>query len=282
MINSIKLDSLAPWKRLLIIWSIHWDERAWSLWIERFLLAIRSWQEKLVWGSIVCIPYANWEAWNNNVRYIDHNANRLFNQAWDTPEHILTWEIKRYIKESDFILDLHTYHFGKWSFLFDDMETREGDDILQVVPVDQILLWWNNLYTNTESWMDTTAYGKSLWISWTTVECWSHWDINAVDIAYESIISVWTILGILDWVTTQSKKIKRRIRMEKIVWKEPGAEFVKEWEHWDIIKPNEEIYRLWEDTIRNWNTEKVMIIPFHEANEKDEWFYVGKEVWIKN
>jgi predicted deacylase len=278
MLQSTTIDSLHPWKHLLVIWSIHGNEKAWSLWIEKFLEHFR-WKMEIIlkWWKITCIPYANWEAWKNNVRYIEHNANRLFNQQWSTTEHHAVHKMKKYIEQCDFILDLHTYHFGKWSFLFDDMETREWDTVLQTIPVDQVILWWNDLYTESDSWMDTTAYGKSLWIPGTTVECWYHWDLHAVDVAYNSIINVWIALWILDWAIKSPEKTKRRIRMEKIVWKDPNSKFVKHWEHGDKINANEGIYTSWDTLIKNWPEEKVMIIPFHEATEKDEWFYLGKE-----
>ena len=278
MLITHTLDSQKSWKHLLVIGSIHGNELAWSLWIERFFNDIKLGSIVLDTWKITCIPYANWAAYQKNVRYIDHNANRLFNQEGSTPEHTLVKEVQKEIKNCDFLLDLHTYHYGNGSFLFDDCESEETNKLFNVIPVDHVILWWNNLYHGVKLGMDSTSYAYSLWISATTIECGFHTDEDAVSIAYQSILNMGLALWIVKWVLPIPSIIKKRIRMESIVGKPANAIFSKEWKHGDTIKPNEIIYSIWKEDIRNGQNTKIMIIPFPDATTKDEWFYIGYEV----
>lgn len=278
MLITYTLDSHKSGKHLLVIGSIHGNELAWSLWIEKFFDSIKMGTIVLNTWKITCIPYANWEAYRKNIRYIDHNANRLFNQEGSTPEHIFVKQIQEEIKNCDFLLDLHTYHYGYGSFLFDDYESNETNILFDVIPVDQVILWWNNLYSGVKLGMDSTAYANSLWIPATTVECGFHTDENAVSIAYQSVINIGLTLWIIEWITPVTPIPKKRIRMETIVGKIDNAIFSKKWKHGDIIQPNEIIYRIWSEDFRNGQSKKVMVIPFPDATNKDEWFYIGTEV----
>ncbi len=278
MLIKYSLDSQKSGKHLLIIGSIHGNEVAWSVWIEKFIAAIKTGTVSLSVWKITCIPYANWEAYKKNTRYIDSNANRLFDQVGTTPEHIFVQKIREEIKSCDFLLDLHTYHYGNGSFLFDDYESEETTILFDVIPVDQVILWWNNLYSGVELGMDSTAYAKSLWIPATTVECGFHTDEDAISIAYQSIVNIGLTLWIIEWTNPVTPTPKKHIRMETIVGKPDNAIFSKRWKHGDIIQPNEIIYRIWSEDFRNGQSKKVMVIPFPDATNKDEWFYIGTEV----
>jgi predicted deacylase len=122
-------------------------------------------QISLISGSITCIPYANFHAYRQGVRYIQHNLNRIFDDARlddGSDEYQTAQYIKSHIREADFILDLHTYHSGTGAFVFDDFEDEVTNRITKHLPMDQVILGWTELYADeTDSGMDTIGYARS-------------------------------------------------------------------------------------------------------------------------
>lgn len=224
MISPKIIDSWVPWNILLVLWCIHWDEISWYKWINFAIEDIERWEIKLTKGKIIFLPICNPFAYEKNVRFIDQNLNRIIRE-YENPENNeqkLANEICKYIKQADYVLDLHSME-SKWTpFVFQDYDDEKTNNLAKSLRIRDIIKWWPEMYEDTWD-QDTIAYAHSLWKIGIIVECWSHLDRDSIDIAYASILYSLSHFWLIDtnWSNLEEYNIAtaKKIYYKKSEWK---------------------------------------------------------------
>lgn len=189
------IDSQISWPNISIFSWIHWDEISWVKAAKKILNQIKSWKIKIKSWKINFLIGANRKAINENKRCIKDNLNRLFddNLKWSWYEFNRSRELLKILKESDYLLDLHSTSGPSIPYLFSEMQNFP---IAKKMWISYIVWWWAELNSASISW-DTESYINKLWWAWFTFESWNHlspeWVKNAHIVSLNFLSILWVI-----------------------------------------------------------------------------------------
>lgn len=188
-------DSWKVWKIITIFGGIHWDEISWVKASMKLITKLESNNIILNFWKIIIVPKCNKLAVDKWERYIKYNLNRLFFNwnKWDSYEEKRSEELMCILKQSDYLLDLHSTSWPSIPFLFSEMENM---DLAKKLGISHIIWWWWELW-NSIVWGDTENYIIKQWWIWFTFEAWNHDNINWVDNAYNMILN---FISVLWWI----------------------------------------------------------------------------------
>lgn len=195
--NVYLIDTWIAWPIISIFWWIHWNEISWIKANKYFFEQIKAWEINIKKGKIILVLKANEEAVKINNRQVKYNLNRLFKDDWiekDDYEYKRALELKSILRESDYLLDLHSTSWTSIPFLYSEMHNY---DLAKKMWVSHVIWWWWELDWNTVSW-DTENYINShAWV-WFTFEAWDHLSKIWFKSAYSMILNFLSVLEIID------------------------------------------------------------------------------------
>lgn len=214
-----------PWKNVVILWWIHWNEPTWVLVIKKLIervVAIDSWQLYLILG--------NPQAIQENTRFIVSNMNRCFFDDLipknNEEERVVI--IKDIIKRADLVIDIHNT-IRKNTFPFIITESIYSPFISFFEP-EYIVHWLVNLHPWSTDW-----YGRTHWVESLCIEAGSISNPIPFDNIYNSIVSILIHQHMLfndDIPILQYKNKKNLIAKTIVKAKSLSWEFLKE--RWDF------------------------------------------------
>lgn len=230
-------------------------------------------------GSVSFIPICNPKAFEQNVRQIDENLNRII-KKYDKPqtyEQQLANELVDHIKEADIIIDLHsTFCQLAQPFIFSDYPNELADKISSALNIKYIIKGWPEIYSNNSDIQDYStgacaqAYGKTC----LTVECGNHQSESSVETAYYTIMSTLLCLNILQGYPSLPVK-QEYIYMDSIFIKTKEGKLTKEFNHLDKVKAGETLAIYNDNTSIICPKDAYILLPKANAPINSEWFYLG-------
>ena len=141
-------DSGQPGPSLLIMGGVHGNEICGPKAIRQVMSELAG-GLNLVQGKLVTVPVVNRLAYEQNVRFVDENLNRIFRRHKDpqTNEQRVANEIAPLIDECDYLLDIHSVHTpGGHPFTFIDNDMPAHKAFVSAMGLGYILSGWNKLY----------------------------------------------------------------------------------------------------------------------------------------
>lgn len=277
MIKHYTYTSQLPWPHILFLGCIHGNEPAGKIAIQQWMQVLETVQ--LQNWAVTCVPICNPKAYQQWVRYIQKNLNRVIQKTTDPNwyEEMLANHLCPLIEDANYIIDLHTSHASTSPYAFQDYFLPEYAQLVEKTWIQIILQWWPTLYNNTHThYTDTIEYARSYWIPWITVECGWHTDPNAVSTAYSVIhnVLVWFDMIANEKNTNTTRNIdKKYITMKQLYRKKwlwtlyfqnNDLTYVQRWtciaryEHWETLIAPEDWY---------------VILPYSDALVGEERFY---------
>ena len=230
-------------------------------------------------GTVSFIPVCNPGAFEQDVRQIDENLNRII-KKYDNPqtyEQQIANELVDHIKEADIIIDLHSTfcQLGE-PFIFSDYPNETADKIASVQNIKYIIKGWPEIYAGSSSIQDYSTgacaqtYGKTC----LTVECGHHYAQSTVQTAYYTIMSTLLCLNILDGYPSSPIK-QEYIQMKSIFIKAKEGKLAKNFNHLDKVRAGE-ILAIYDDgTNETCPEDAYILLPKANAPINSEWFYLG-------
>lgn len=278
--NCILIDSWKDWKTISIFAWIHWDEVSWIKALEKFFNKIKSLEISIKKWKLILVLKANEKAIEKNKRQVKYNLNRLFKddlEKIDDYEYKRSVELKEILKETDFMLDLHSTAGPSIPFIFSEMKNI---DIVKNLWVSHMIVWWEDIGWVVSGDTETYINYKS-WI-WFTFEAWDHnnpdWEKNA----YQMILNFLSYLWALDnkyfkniWESKQnlikmeslyiakSENFKykinnidnfKEIKKGTIIWKDDKKEIIAENDLIFIMPKTEDIIKKWIEVFFIWKS----------------------------
>lgn len=268
-------------KTLLILGAIHGNETCGTYAIHQLMKDIEGGELTLDKGTLILVPICNPKAYEQNKRYIDVNLNRVIGHH-DNPtayEHYLGAEIATLIDQADYVLDLHSVHGESVPFVFQDAATIEEETFAQSMHLENIIVGWPDIYKDdveAASEITTQTYAGSKNIPAITVECGTHGCPKADKLAVECIYQALDFLNMARIPNLKAKPVFTKIVMDKYIRKEQEGVMEQHWIHMDKVAKGTILAHYANGEILKAADDCFILLPFHEAQIGDEWFYIGK------
>lgn len=183
MIEITRFSALEDGPHILIIGSIHGDEKCGTIAIEDAIEKFHNETWKTKNGTITFLPRANYEAFRQNTRQIAYNLNRIFGEREIiSTEHKVAKKIEKYILEADYVIDLHSVYTGDTPFVFLESEDETMKNFAKKISVPYIMTGWDKIYAETTD-VDTVTFANQNGIPGVTIECGSHKTDESIRVA---------------------------------------------------------------------------------------------------
>lgn len=279
MIDVFEYDSWKKWKTLLLLWAVHGNETCGTFAINKLIIQITAWEITITSWKLLCIPVCNPKAYENNCRLIEENLNRAYKPWWkpDSYEWKLAEEIRSYIDQSDYVLDIHSIPDWDDCFVF---QSDDNDDLVnkfaQATGFPVILSWRSNLFDDV--WERASEdYALYAWKKWICIECGNHGSFEAPKRAYSAIINCMKYLSLIEWTPKEFSK-QTIILLTEVKYKLKSWTFIKSFVHWDQ-------FMAWDIVIQydDWTfetapyDEAILILPVTEQDIWYEWYLRWKK-----
>jgi predicted deacylase len=269
--------------KLLVLGAIHGNEPAGTIASNKIMQQIDAGEIKLLKGSIEFIPVCNPIAKDKDVRFIEHNLNRILNrhEKEESVEHSFANQVCDAIDRSDYVLDIHSTHLeGDLPTVFNDFVTDETSAWANTLNIGTVITSWRDMLNNSEApsdFSDTVNYAHQQGKKALLIEAGYHYEPTAENLAYQAIYNSLVFLGMIDSSDNQEPK-NDVAHMYKVVFKtnEEGS-FVKNWKHMDTVTAGEVVAKLDNGTELKAEFDGYVVIPFPTATAGEEWFYLAKK-----
>lgn len=282
-LESFKYTGVEQGPKLLVLGAIHGNEPAGTIAIEKLRQQLDSGLVKLLKGSIDFMPICNPLAKDKDVRFIEHNLNRILNRHGNelTPEHGFANQICDAIDNADYILDIHSTHLeGDLPTVFNDFVTDETSAWANALNIGTVITSWRDMLNESDApsdFSDTVNYAHLKGKKALLVEAGYHYEPQAEELAYQSIVNTLEFLGMIEQTEKQVPN-NDVAHMYKIAFKtqETGS-FVKDWKHMDKVNCGDVIAKLDNGEELKAEHDGYVVIPFPTAKPGEEWFYLAKK-----
>lgn len=276
MLEVFEFKTINPGKSILITGAVHGNEVCGAVASRKIISKIQSGELKLKNGSVTFIPVSNPEANRINERFFEVNLNRVIKKTKNPRlyEEKIANILVDYIKANDYQLDLHSMHENGKPFVFQD--NPEEAEFAKILNLEYVFVGWPNVYKDSEIVKDysTQSYAHSIGKINCTVECGSHMDFKAIEVAEKCILRALGYLDIIDYSDVQYSK-QTFIDMKKVYFKKFEGVLSKNYIELDKINKGDvvAIYDNGEKIIAD--DDYVIIFPNKNAKIGEEWFYFG-------
>lgn len=260
----IEFDSYIPWNITTIMVWVHGNELSWVNALFEILKEIKiiSWKVHFIFANLKAL-----EIWE---RQFEKNMNRCFleNNICTTYEDNRVKDIIPYLKESDYLLDVHNTLNTKNSIPF---LISEYQNIARFFDVDFIISWFDTLHPGGSDW-----FMNSIWKIWICLESWSIYDEKWPNIAKKWIINFLRFTWNIDW-KIEEKKNQEFIRFDTIYKnKTLNFRFVKDFLDFEKISKGQIIAYDWDEKIIS-DRDGYIVFTYKPKNIWDECFCL----WIE-
>ncbi|MCI5635020.1 MAG: succinylglutamate desuccinylase/aspartoacylase family protein [Alphaproteobacteria bacterium] len=264
---------------LLILGGVHGNETAGIKACQKIISELNSQKIKLEKGVLTLVPICNPLAFQNDVRSMDENLNRVMkiHQNPQSYEQRLANEICPLIFQNRMLLDLHSTHCqGDVPFAFCDYADEYNTPLLNALDVDYVLEGWPEMYAAQDEISDfsTEGYAHFCGNSGTTLECGYHKEPMAENIAYNAVISALKVYGMISG-NVIAKPQKTHIKMQNYVIKKQAGKLCRNYKHLDAVSAGENIAVYDTGKILYAPADGYILLPNHSAGIGAEWYYFG-------
>lgn len=261
----IELVSQVPWNTTTIMVWVHGNELSWVEAISEIISDLQpsSWN--------VYIIFANLKALALWTRYYEKNMNRCFlpESTYDTYEDMRVKELLPYLRESDYLLDIHNT-LNPWNSIpFIISEHRE---LSQLFDVQFSVSWFDILHP---WWSD--SFMNAIWKKWICLEAGSIFDRQWKQRAKLAIENFLRFTRNINW-DIYTYKNKKYIVFDTIYTNTSlDYWFEKEFLDFEKVFSGQLIAYDWERKIIA-QSEGYILFPYIPNKIWDECFCLGKEV----
>jgi len=252
----------------IMVW-VHWNEKSWidALNDLKNNLEIISWK--------VYFIYANLEAIKQNIRFTEKNLNRCFLDgiSKNSYEGKRALQIMKYLKQTDFMLDVHntiSFNNSLEVLITEHKEHAKYFPITKIITnIDNVQKWWSD------------GYVDSKWWKWFCLECGSinFWDkAKSYDIAKKWIVNFLKLTDNINWkleIFNDKKKIMYMDYCYKT--KTDNFIFAKDFKDFEFIKKWELIWVDWEEKIYA-KFDSIIMFARKRYKAWEETFYIWHKI----
>ncbi len=280
MIKAFTYSSLNPGKKLLIFGCIHGDETCGPRAIAQIQEQLDNGDLVLKNGSVTFIPVCNPKAAIQNTRFTEENLNRVFNTPNDgsTYERQLATVLTPFVKQSDYLLDIHSFHTPGEPVAFQDFDGAERHAFTRIQSAPYLIVGWPDVYAKEDvAAFSTEKFAFENGVVATTLEAGSHTDPQSIPNAVQSILNTMGFLGLIDFTPTPREDMTE-IRVTKVVIKAQEGTFAQDFKNITFLNAGDLIATYADGTQLTMPTDGYLFMPNPTGLIGQEWFYLGQKI----
>lgn len=289
MLKSVSFSGLEPGPRLLILGSVHGNEKCGAYAIQRILKEFDDGALTMKRGTVTFVPICNPRAFDADKRFIERNLNRyVVPHANPT-----TYEAKignilcPLLENCDVLLDLHSYTAGGTPFAIVGTYDPKEYAFAACLGASEILTEWQEAHdasskpnqqpTDPDEAIGMTGYARRCGAIAALIECGQHKDPAATEAAYRAAKNALSYLDLLSADVSVKTAPAKRISVKKVVYRGEGGSFTKPWKHMERVKKGEVIATDENNAPVSASDDGYLIMPYEATPPGTEWFYLGEE-----
>ena len=217
----VRIASDAAGPRVVMFSGVHGDEISGIHAVEKLFFDFFTGARTLLAGALT-LARANAEAIAAERRYVKHNLNRMFRDEYGAGidrneyEYKRAQEMKSILRECDYFLDLHSAPIAQEPFLIAEQHAIE---FFSKLGLPHIIMGWNKFSGGTTGG-DGENYANMQGAIAATLESGSHFEKRSNDVAYRTVITMLSLLGMIEPVADEKRADAEIIDMYAVVTKE--------------------------------------------------------------
>jgi succinylglutamate desuccinylase len=217
----IRITTDAKGPRVVMFSGVHGDELSGIHALEKLFFDFFTGARTLLKGSLT-LARSNAHAIAAERRYVKYNLNRMYKDEYgpdiDRSEYEYTraQELKSILRECDYFLDLHSAPIAQEPFLIAE---KHAIEFFSKLGLPHIIMGWNKFSGGTTGG-DGENYANMHGAIAATLESGSHFEKRSNDVAYRTVITMLSLLGMIEAVKDVSHAEAEIIDMYAVVTKE--------------------------------------------------------------
>ncbi len=301
-IELVRFSALQPGPKLLVTGAVHGNETCGPDAIARAIMACRIGALSVRRGEVTFVRVVNGKAYRQGTREGDRNLNRDLREATierDNEDRIAN-RLCPLLREHDVLLDIHSYRSAGEPFVFLGPENSatgnqpftkaepETSLALRLGP-SLILHGWLDAYAKSiaeqarhggtgnalSHAVGTTEYMRFSGGYGVTLECGQHDDPEAVEVAYQAIVSAMAHLGIIEAPAPEPVRPRGIHLVDVVLCLSPGDRLERDWRTGDPVATGQTIARRASGEAVVAPRDGFVIFPDAAAKPLQELFYFG-------
>ncbi|MDH5541221.1 MAG: succinylglutamate desuccinylase/aspartoacylase family protein [Rhizobacter sp.] len=308
---SHSFSALQPGRRLIVLGAVHGNETCGTRAIERLLAELEAATLRIVRGSVTFVPVTNALAYQRGQRAADRNLNRNLrpNDSPQDHEERIGNQLCPLLARHEILLDLHSFHSPGQPFAMigppDNTGTlepfaraAEEEALALRLGPRRLVEGWLDTYaigvrerlqrsrpgeraqmlsTDPSYGIGTTEYMRSVGGAAITLECGSHGEPLAVEVAERAIRNTLAHLGLIDAPAPAACDDPELLRLEHVTDRlHADDRFAREWASYDPVRRGETIAIRHDGTALHAPDEGFVVFPNPAAVPGNEWFYFAR------
>jgi len=215
----ITTDVAGP--RVVMFSGVHGDELSGIHAVEKLFFDFFTGARTLLKGSLT-LARGNARAIAAERRYVTYNLNRMYKDEYGPDidrneyEYKRAQELKSILRDCDYFLDLHSAPIAQEPFLIAE---QHAIDFFARLGLPYIIMGWNRFSGGTTGG-DGENYANAHGAKAATLESGSHFEKRSNDVAYRTVITMLSLLGMIEPVADEKRADAEIIDMYAVVTKE--------------------------------------------------------------
>jgi succinylglutamate desuccinylase len=217
----IRITTDAAGPRVVMFSGVHGDEISGIHAVEKLFFDFFTGARTLLKGSLT-LSRSNARAIAAGRRYVKYNLNRMYKDEYgpeidrDEYEYKRAQELKSILRGCDYFLDLHSAPIAQEPFLIAE---EHAIDFFSRLGLPYIIMGWNKFSGGTTGG-DGENYANAHGAKAATLESGSHFEKRSNDVAYRTVITMLSLLGMIEPVADEKRDDAEIIDMYAVVTKE--------------------------------------------------------------
>lgn len=275
---------------LAVFGAVHGNEKCGTQAIKRVLAHLESGKIRMLRGTLKMVPVCNPRAYDRGVRFIERNLNRFFfpKENPKSYEDHLDNILCPVVKDSDYLLDLHSYTTKGGAFIFFEGLDQKNLDFVRALKVPRMIHGWAVALKKSNDVGDklqaqgTTEYARANGACSLTLECGNHHHPRAADIGFEAILNALEFLGMAEigrglHIADLPDDGSYVIKMQGAHLKLRPGDFAKDWGNLEHVKKGTVIARYEDGEEIIMPEDAILVLPNRKVAIGHEWFFWGME-----
>ena len=194
--NVVRIHADRDGPRVVFFSGLHGDEVSGVHALEKLFFDFFVGVRELRCGSLTLVR-ANEQALAEVCRYVKHNINRMFREEYaqnidrSSYEYIRTQELKPIIANCEYFFDLHSAPIAEEPFI---VVEESAVAFYKELGISRIMTGWSK-FSSGAIGGDAENYANAHGAKSATLESGSHFEKRSNDVAYRSVVSVLSLLG---------------------------------------------------------------------------------------